>query len=105
MKSQNEYNMNVAMKNKSINIIRKRLDKLDLKMLVLIKKRNILVNKILKEKKYKKEIVDKKRIKVILSKIRKESIKRKIDPKVTNSIWKSMIKAFINFEFRNFKKK
>tara|TARA_X000001036_G_scaffold427327_1_gene455797 strand:- start:4591 stop:4872 length:282 start_codon:yes stop_codon:yes gene_type:complete len=93
------------MKNKSINIIRKRLDKLDLKMLVLIKKRNILVNKILKEKKYKKEIVDKKRIKVILSKIRKESIKRKIDPKVTNSIWKSMIKAFINFEFRNFKKK
>ena len=93
------------MKNKSINIIRKRLDKLDLKMLVLIKKRNILVNKILKEKRYKKEIVDKKRIKVILSKIRKESIKRKIDPKVTNSIWKSMIKAFINFEFRNFKKK
>ena len=93
------------MKNKNINIIRKRLDKLDLKMLVLIKKRNILVNKILKEKRYKKEIVDKKRIKVILSKIRKESIKRKIDPKVTNSIWKSMIKAFINFEFRNFKKK
>ena len=84
------------MKNKSINIIRKRLDKLDLKMLVLIKKRNILVNKILKEKKYKKEIVDKKRIKVILSKIRKESIKRKIDPKVTNSIWKSMIKPIIH---------
>ena len=93
------------MKNKSINIIRKRLDKLDLDMLVLIKKRNILVNKILKEKKYKKERVDKKRIKVILSKIRKESIKRKIDPKVTNSICKSRIKAFINFEFRNFKKK
>ena len=38
------------MKNKKINLIRKKLDKLDLKMLILIKKRSILVTKILKEK-------------------------------------------------------
>ena len=93
------------MKNKKILIIRKKLDKLDLNMLSLIKRRNLLVNEILKEKKFKNQIIDKKRIKIILKKINKESKKRKIDPKITNLIWKSMIKAFINYEFKNFKKK
>ena len=74
-------------------------------MLNLIKKRSILVNKILKEKKYKKQIVDNKRIRIILKKITKESQKRNLDSKITNTIWKSMIRSFINYEFRNFKKK
>ena len=93
------------MKNKKIDLIRKKLDKLDLKMLNLIKKRSILVNKILKEKKYKNQIIDNKRISIILKKISKESKKRKLDPKITNTIWKAMIRSFINYEFRNFKKK
>ena len=93
------------MKNKKILIIRKKLDKLDLNMLSLIKRRNLLVNEILKEKKFKNQIIDKKRIKVILKKINKESKKKKIDPNITNIIWKSMIRAFINYEFKNFKKK
>ena len=93
------------MKNKKINIIRKKLDKLDLKMLSIIKKRSFLVNKILKQKQFKNQIVDNKRIRIILSKIKKESKKKRIDPRITNTIWKSMIKAFINYEFRNFKKK
>ena len=93
------------MKNKKIIIIRKKLDKLDLKMLSIIKKRSSLVNKILEQKQFKNQIVDNKRIRVILSKIKKESKKKRIDPRITNAIWKSMIKAFINYEFRNFKKK
>ena len=93
------------MKNKKINEIRKQLDKLDLKMLNLIKKRSILVNKILNEKKYKNQIIDNKRIRTILRKISKESKKRNLDPKITNPIWKAMIRSFINYEFRNFKKK
>ena len=93
------------MKNKKIDFIRKKLDKLDLKMLNLIKKRSILVNKILKEKKYKNQIVDNKRIRIILKKITKESQKRNLDSKITNAIWKAMIRSFINYEFRNFKKK
>ena len=93
------------MKNKKINIIRKKLDKLDLKMLFIIKKRSLLVNKILKHKEFKNQIIDQKRIRIILNKINKESKKKKIDPKITNTIWKSMIRAFINYEFRNFKKK
>ena len=93
------------MKNKKINIIRKKLDKLDLKMLSIIKKRSLLVNQILKQKEYKNQIIDQKRIKKILNKIKKESKNKKIDPKITNTIWKSMIRAFINYEFKNFKKK
>ena len=93
------------MKNKKINLIRKKLDKLDLKMLLCIKKRSFLVNNILREKKYKNQIIDKKRIKIILKKIKKESIKRNIDPKITNTNWKGMIRSFIDYEFRNFKKK
>ena len=84
------------MKNKKINIIRKKLDKLDLKMLSIIKKRSLLVNKILEQKEFKNQIIDRKRIKIILKKITKESKKKKIDPKITNTIWKSMIRAFIN---------
>ena len=93
------------MKNKKINLIRKKLDLLDLKMLNIVKKRSLLVNKILSEKKYKNQIIDIKRIKIILSKIKIESKKRKIDPKITKNIWKAMIKSFIDYEFRNFKKK
>ncbi len=93
------------MKNKKISIIRKKLDKLDLKMLSIIKKRSSLVNKILEQKQFKNQIVDNKRIRIILSKIKKESKRKRIDPRITNTIWKSMIKAFINYEFRNFKKK
>ena len=92
------------MKNYKLLKIRKKLDKLDDKFLVLIKKRTLLVNQVLKTKKLKKEIVDKKRIKTILSNIKKKSQKRNIDTKITTSIWKSMIQAFINYEFRNFKK-
>ena len=70
-----------------------------------IKIRTGLVTNVLKLKIYKKEIVDKKRIKKILNNIRKKSIKQKIDPKITNRIWKNMILSYIDYEKRNFKKK
>ena len=91
--------------NKKIINIRKKLDKLDNKMLLIIKKRNNLVDKVLSNKTKKSQIVDKKRIKIILQNIRKKSLKKKIDPQITNTIWKSMIKAFVNYEYKNFKKK
>ena len=46
-----------------------------------------------------------KRIKFILNQITKKSLKNKIDPKITNRIWKNMIYSYIDFEKRNFKKK
>jgi len=93
-------------KNKiELNILRKKLDNLDNDLLKLIKKRSIIVNDVLKLKKYKSEIVDKKRINSILKKIKKKSILRKIDAKITNRIWSNMIWSYIDYEKRNFKKK
>ena len=93
-------------KNKiKLNLLRKKLDKLDNVLLKIIQKRTEIVKKVLSLKSSKKEIIDKKRIFIILKKIKKESIKKKIDPKITNRIWKNMIWSFIDFEKRNFKKK
>ena len=91
--------------NKKIIKIRVKLDKLDIQMLNIIKKRTILVNSILKNKKHKKDIIDKKRINIILKKIKKQSKQKKIDWKITNQIWINMINAFIKYEYRNFNKK
>ena len=90
---------------KKLKKLRQSLDKLDNSFIKLIKKRTNLVKEVLKLKQYKKEIVDKKRIKTILSQIRKKSIKNNIDPKITNRIWKNMIMSYIDYERRNFKKK
>ena len=90
---------------KKLEIIRSKLDKLDNKLLSLIKYRTNLVKEVLKLKEFKKEIVDKKRINTILKKINLKSKKLKIDPKITNRIWKNMILSYIDFEKRNFKKK
>ena len=90
---------------KKLNLLRLKLDKLDSELLKLIKKRSNIVNEVLKVKIHKKEIIDQKRINFILRKIKKKSIKFKIDPKITNRIWKNMIWSFIDYEKRNFKKK
>ena len=92
-------------KNKKILKIRKKLDILDNKMLNIIKIRTNLVHQVLQNKTSKKQIVDKKRINVILKKIKKKSIKKKLDVQLTRRIWSSMIKAYIDFEYRKFKKK
>ena len=91
--------------NRNIIKIRSKLDKLDNLFLNLIKKRTQLVDQVLKNKNYKKDIIDKKRIKSILKNIKKKSRTKKIDPLISVTIWKHMIKAYINYEFRNFKKK
>ncbi len=92
-------------KKKKLIIIRNKLDKLDNSLIRIIKIRTGLVKEVLKLKEKKNQIVDSKRIKKILNNIRKKSIKNKIDPKITKKIWSNMIKAYIDFERRNFKKK
>ena len=93
-------------KNKiKLNLLRKKLDKLDSGLLKIIQERTEIVKKVLSLKSSKKEIVDKKRISAILKKIKNESLKRKIDPKITHRIWKNMIWSYIDFERKLFKKK
>ena len=90
---------------KKLSILRNKLDKLDNKLIDIIKIRTNLVTEVVKLKDYKNQIVDNKRISIILKKIKKKSISKNIDPKITNRIWKSMIWSYINYERKIFKKK
>ena len=92
-------------KQKKLNYLRKQLDKLDNSFIKLLRKRTNLVKQVLKLKDYKNQIIDKKRIKAVLNRIKKKSIKNNIDPKITNRIWKNMIWSYIDYEKKNFKKK
>ena len=93
------------LKRKKLSKIRSELDKIDNSLIKIIKKRTFLVKEVLELKDKKNQIVDQKRIKSILSNIRKKSLKNKIDPRITNRIWKNMIWSYIDYERRNFKKK
>ena len=90
---------------KKLHSLRKKLDSLDNELIKIIKKRTHLVKQVLSLKEFKNQIVDKKRVRRILSNIKKKSISNNIDPKITNRIWKNMIWSYIDFEKRNFKKK
>ena len=93
------------LKKQKLNKIRIELDILDNSLIKIIKKRTNLVKKVLALKEKKNQIVDQKRIKIILKNIKRKSIQNNIDPKITDKIWKNMISAYIDFERRNFKKK
>ncbi len=90
---------------KKLNILRNKLDKIDNRLIDIIKIRTNLVTEVVKLKDYKNQIIDKKRISIILKKIKRKSISKKIDPKITNRIWKNMIWSYINYERKIFKKK
>jgi chorismate mutase len=93
------------MNKKKLKIARKKVDQLDKKIFNLIKKRTQIVKYMLSLKKFKKEIIDHRRIGEILKKIKKRSIKNSIDPNLTKRIWKSMIWSYVEFQRKNFKKK
>jgi len=93
------------MNKKKLQIARNKIDQLDKKIFYLIKKRTSIVKYMLSLKGFKKQIIDHKRIKEILKKIKNQSIKNRIDPKITSRIWKSMIWSYVDFQRRNFRKK
>ena len=93
------------MNNKKLIKARRSIDIVDKKIFNLVKKRTRIVKYMLSLKKQKKDIVDHKRINIILKKIRSQSIRNKMDPKITNRIWKSMIWSYVEYQRKNFKKK
>ena len=95
------------MKNSSteMKLVRKKIDQIDDKLLPLMVKRSKLVEKALRLKKNKTEIVDKKGIEEILKKISKKTIELDGNSKLLKSIWLSIIKNFIDYENQEFKKK
>ena len=89
---------------KKLANLRKKLDYVDNKLLKLLIIRTNLVKQVMRLKEYKNQIVDKKRIAQILKRIKKKSIKYKLDPNISKRIWKNMIWSYIEFERKNFKK-
>ena len=92
------------LKLKKLSNLRKKLDYVDNKLLKLLIKRTNLVKQVMSLKEHKNQIVDKKRIAQILKRIKKKSLKHKLDPNISKRIWKNMIWSYIEFERKNFKK-
>ena len=87
--------------------IREQIDLIDLEMLNLLSKRKDLVTEIVKFKS-RDQIIDKKRIKLILDKLDLEAKKRGIPENLVRKLWEGMIKSFISYEediFENEQKK
>ena len=93
------------MDKQKLKIARNKIDRLDKNIFNLIKKRTRIVKYMLNLKQFKNQIVDRKRIKIILKNIRNKSIKNDVDPKITTRIWKEMIWGYVDFQKKNFKKK
>ena len=93
------------MDKKKLKKARGKIDALDSRIFELIKQRTNVVKEMLKLKENKNQIVDQKRIRGILSKIKKKSIKNNIDPKITARIWRSMIWSYVDYQKRKFSKK
>jgi len=93
------------MNRKKLNLARNKIDIIDKELFKLIKKRTKIVKYMLTLKKYKKQIIDHKRIKVILKKMRIKSLQNNIDPRITNKIWKAIIWSYVDYQKRNFKRK
>ena len=93
------------MDKKKLKKARNKIDLLDKSIFNLLKKRTRVVKYMLNLKQFKNQIVDRKRIDTILKYIRKRSIQHSIDPRITTSIWKSIIWSYIDYQRRNFKKK
>ena len=93
------------MNRQKLKIGRNKIDQLDKNIFNLIKKRTRIVKYMLNLKQFKNQIVDRKRIKIILKNIRNKSIKNDVDPKITTRIWKAMIWGYVDFQRKNFKRK
>ena len=81
----------------SIQNIREKIDKIDLKIIDLISERKDLVDEVVKLKK-RDQIVDQERIDYILNKLNDEAKKRGIPEKLVDKIWSIMIETFIEYE-------
>ena len=97
--------MNKKEKNQKMKNIRSSIDRIDEKILPLMVKRSFLVNKAVKLKSRKNEIIDRKRIIQILKKIELNAKKMNAEPKLIKSIWMDIIQNFIEHERREFKKR
>ena len=88
---------------KNLHEVRKSIDNVDTCLVKLIAEREFYVKEALKFKISKKQIIDKKRINIVLKRIKNLSKKYKVSSLIVERIWKLMIKNFIILENKLFK--
>jgi len=89
---------------KNLKEVRKNIDNVDTRIVKLIAEREFYAREAVKFKTDRGQIIDRKRINAVLSKVKKLSKKYKINNLNVEKIWKLMIQNFIILENKLFKK-
>ena len=89
---------------KNLKEVRKNIDKVDSRLVKLIAEREFYAREAVKFKIDTGQIIDRKRINTVLSRVKKLSKKYKVNSLTVEKIWKLMIQNFIILEKKLFKK-
>ena len=89
---------------KNLKEVRKNIDNVDTRILKLIAEREFYAREAVKFKTDRSQIIDRKIINAVLSRVKKLSKKYKINNLNVEKIWKLMIQNFIILENKLFKK-
>ena len=89
---------------KNLKEVRKNIDNVDARLIKLIAEREFYAREAVKFKTDRSQIIDRKRINAVLSRVKKLSKKYKINNLNVEKIWKLMIQNFIILENKLFKK-
>ena len=89
---------------KNLKEVRKNIDNVDTRIVKLIAEREFYAREAVKFKTDRGQIIDRKRINAVLSRVKKLSKKYRINNLNVEKIWKLMIQNFIILENKLFKK-
>ena len=89
---------------KNLKEVRKNIDNVDTRLVKLIAEREFYAREAVKFKTDRNQIIDRKRINTVLSRVKKLSKKYKVSGLTVEKIWKLMIQNFIILENKLFKK-
>ncbi len=89
---------------KNLKEVRKNIDNVDSRLVKLIAEREFYAREAVKFKTDTSQIIDRKRINTVLSRVKKLSKKYKVNSLTVEKIWKLMIQNFIILEKKLFKK-
>ena len=89
---------------KNLKEVRKNIDNVDTRIVKLIAEREFYAREAVKFKTDRSQIIDRKRINAVLSRVKKLSKKYKINNLNVEKIWKLIIQNFIILENKLFKK-
>ena len=89
---------------KNLNEVRRNIDKVDNLLVKLIAEREFYAKEAVKFKIDRRQIIDRKRINAVLTRVKKLSKKYKVNSVIVEKTWKLMIKNFIILENKLFKR-